>query len=151
MSSTSELRARFRALVIQHEEPTPPGLVTEWLDKHGASVKTIRIDIDDREIDPSEYDLIVSLGAECAAFEDSIPFVPREARLMRRAVDLDVPVLGLCFGGQMLARVLGGEVFRNTEAEIGWLPVRALSQSSYRKGHGSSGTSTRSPSRRARP
>ena len=31
---------------------------------------------------------------------------------MRTAVDADVPVLGLCFGGQMLARVLGGEVFR---------------------------------------
>jgi GMP synthase-like glutamine amidotransferase len=125
MSSTSEPTARLRALIIQHEEPTPPGLVTEWLDEHGASVKTIRIDIDDREIDPSEYDLIVSLGAECAAFDDSMPFVPREARLMRGAVDADIPVLGLCFGGQMLARVLGGEVFRNTEAEIGWLPVRS--------------------------
>ena len=125
MSSTSETPARLRALIIQHEEPTPPGLVTEWLDAHGASVERFRIDIDDREIDPSGYDLIVSLGAECAAFDDSQPFVPREARLMRRAVDADVPVLGLCFGGQMLARVLGGEVFRSTTSEIGWLPVRS--------------------------
>ena len=125
MSSTSGTPARLRALIIQHEEPTPPGLVTEWLDAHGASVERFRIDIDDREIDPSGYDLIVSLGAECAAFDDSQPFVPREARLMRRAVDADVPVLGLCFGGQMLARVLGGEVFRSTTSEIGWLPVRS--------------------------
>ena len=125
MSSTSETPARLRALIIQHEEPTPPGLVTEWLDAHGASVERFRIDIDDREIDPSGYDLIVSLGAECAAFDDSQPFVPREARLMGRAVDADVPVLGLCFGGQMLARVLGGEVFRSTTSEIGWLPVRS--------------------------
>ena len=124
MSSTSGTPARLRALIIQHEEPTPPGLVTEWLDAHGGSVERFRIDIDDREIDPSGYDLIVSLGAECAAFDDSQPFVPREARLMRRAVDADVPVLGLCFGGQMLARVLGGEVFRSTTSEIGWLPVR---------------------------
>ena len=125
MSSTSGTPARMRALIIQHEEPTPPGLVTEWLDAHGASVERFRIDIDDREIDPSGYDLIVSLGAECAAFDDSQPFVPREARLMGRAVDADVPVLGLCFGGQMLARVLGGEVFRSTTSEIGWLPVRS--------------------------
>jgi GMP synthase-like glutamine amidotransferase len=125
MSSTSETTARLRALIIQHEEPTPPGLVTEWLDEHGASVETFRIDIDDHEIDASAYDLIVSLGAECAAFDDSIPFVPREARLMRRAVDADVPVLGLCFGGQMLARVLGGDVFRSTESEIGWIRVHS--------------------------
>jgi len=30
----------MRALILQHEEPTPPGLVTEWLGGHGASVET---------------------------------------------------------------------------------------------------------------
>jgi len=114
-----------RALILQHEEPTPPGLVTEWLAEQGASVETLRIDVDDREVDPTGYDLIVSLGSEFAAFDDSKAFVAREARLMRRAVDADVPVLGLCFGGQMLARVLGGEVSRGAESEIGWLPVRS--------------------------
>ena len=102
----------MRALILQHEEPTPPGLVTEWLGGHGASVETFRIDIDDHEVDPTRYDLIVSLGSEFAAFDDTKPFVPREASLLRRAVDAEVPVLGLCFGGQMLARVLGGEVYR---------------------------------------
>ena len=125
MSATREATAPLRALIIQHEEPTPPGFVNEWLDGHGAIVETFRIDIDEREVDPSDYDLIVSLGAECAAFDDSMPFVPREARLMKRAVDADVPILGLCFGGQMLARVLGGDVFRNEVSEIGWLPVRS--------------------------
>jgi GMP synthase-like glutamine amidotransferase len=88
-------------------------------------VEILRIDEDDREVDPTDYDLIVSLGSEFAAFDDTKPFVPREARLMRTAVDADVPVLGLCFGGQMLARVLGGEVFRGERSEIGWLPVRS--------------------------
>jgi GMP synthase-like glutamine amidotransferase len=123
MSSTPRTPA-LRALVVQHEEPTPPGLVTDWLADHDAEVDRFRIDIDDRDVDPARYDLIVSLGSEFAAFDDSKPFVPREARLMHRAVDADVPVLGLCFGGQMLARVLGAEVFRGTESEIGWLPVR---------------------------
>lgn len=125
MSSTERNEASIRAIILQHEEPTPPGLVTEWLDAHGASVETLRIDLDDREIDVADYDLIVSLGSEFAAFDDSKPFVPREAQLMRRAIDADVPVLGLCFGGQMLARVLGSEVSRSSESEIGWLPVRS--------------------------
>ena len=124
MSSTSEGTARPRALILQHEEPTPPGLVTEWLDSHGATSETIRIDVDDGEVDPTRYDVIVSLGSEFAAFDDSQPFVPREARLLRRAVDADVPVLGLCFGAQLMARVLGGRCYRSDESEIGWLPVR---------------------------
>jgi len=125
MSPTEHEPAPMRALILQHEEPTPPGHVTEWLAGHDAEVETFRIDIDDREVDPTGYDLIVSLGSEFAAFDDSKPFVPREAKLMRTAIDADVPVLGLCFGGQMLARVLGGEVFRGTLSEIGWLPVRS--------------------------
>jgi GMP synthase-like glutamine amidotransferase len=115
---------RLRAVILQHEDPTPPGHVTEWLDQHGAEQEVFRIDLEDRELDPTEYDLIVSLGSEFAAFDESHAFVSREYWLMRRAVDADVPILGLCFGGQMLARVLGGEVYRGTDAEIGWLPVR---------------------------
>ena len=125
MSSTEQEPAGLRALILQHEDPTPPGHVIEWLASHDARVETFRIDLEDRDVDPTDYDLIVSLGSEFAAFDDTKPFVTREARLMGAAVENDVPVLGLCFGGQMLARVLGGEVFRGTVSEIGWLPVRS--------------------------
>jgi GMP synthase-like glutamine amidotransferase len=115
---------RLRALILQHEDPTPPGYVTEWLEQHGAEVDVFRIDLEEPNFDPADYDLIVSLGSEFAAYDDSHEFVRRERRLMERAVDEDVPILGLCFGGQMLARVLGGDVRRGPESEIGWLPVR---------------------------
>jgi GMP synthase-like glutamine amidotransferase len=116
---------KLRALVLQHEDPTPPGHVMEWLRSHDADIEIFRIDLEDREIDATDYDLIVSLGSEYAAFDDTRPFVGREAALMRHAVDDDVPVLGLCFGGQLLARVLGADNYRGDEAEIGWLPVRS--------------------------
>lgn len=123
MGSTDQ--RKLRALILQHEDPTPPGHVMEWLRSHDAEIEILRIDLDDREIDPADYDLIVSLGSEYAAFDDTKPFVVREATLMRRAVDDDVPILGLCFGGQLLARVLGADNYRGEIAEIGWLPVRS--------------------------
>jgi GMP synthase-like glutamine amidotransferase len=124
MSRTERDPERLRALILQHEEPTPPGHVTEWLAAHGADVDTWRIDVEDRDVDPRDYDLIVSLGSEFAAFDDTKPFVVREASMLEKAVAEDVPVLGLCFGGQMLARALGSRGFRHEEAEIGWLTVR---------------------------
>jgi GMP synthase-like glutamine amidotransferase len=117
--------SRLRALILQHEEPTPSGHVAEWLAEHHAAVDTFRIDVEERDVDPTDYDLIVSLGSEFAAFDDTKAFVPKEAELMREAVEADVPVLGLCFGGQMLARVLGADVYRSDTSEIGWLPVRS--------------------------
>jgi GMP synthase-like glutamine amidotransferase len=114
---------RLRALVIQHEQPTPGGYVNQWLEERGARQEVFRIDLEDREVDPARYDLIVSLGSEFAAFDDSVPWIEREKRLLARAAERDVPVLGICFGGQLLARVLGGSSFRGELPEIGWLPV----------------------------
>jgi GMP synthase-like glutamine amidotransferase len=115
---------RPRTLILQHEEPTPPGHMTEWLAEQGAQIEVFRIDEDEDEVNPRGFDLIVSLGSEFAAFDDAVPFVQREVKLYEQAIESGVPILGLCFGGQMLARVLGSRLFRADEAEIGWLPVR---------------------------
>jgi GMP synthase-like glutamine amidotransferase len=115
-----------RALVLQHEQPTPGGLILDWLDETGAAIDLHRIDLDEREIDPRDHDMIVSLGSEFAAFDDTIPWIPKEMDLLRRALDADVPVLGICFGGQLLARTLGARCWRSQESEIGWLPVRTI-------------------------
>ena len=115
---------KLKALILQHEEPTPPGYLAEWLEERKAEIDVHRIDLHDTPVDPRDYDMIASLGSEFAAFDDSKPFVRREATLLREAVEADVPVLGLCFGGQLLARTMGGKSFRHDRSEIGWLPVR---------------------------
>jgi len=102
----------FRALVVEHERATPGGLVYDWLDDYGAEVEDLRIDVDEREVDPAAFDLLVPLGSEFAAYDDTVPWIEREKRLLERAVAADVPVLGICFGGQLLARVLGGRCYR---------------------------------------
>lgn len=125
---------RLKALILQKEDPTPPGHVTEWLTSLGAEADTLRTDLEDRDVDPAAYDLVVSLGSEFAAFDDSKAFVRREEKITRDAFEKDVPFLGLCFGGQMLARVLGSENYRSDTAEIGWLPVRTADPALVSKG-----------------
>jgi GMP synthase-like glutamine amidotransferase len=98
--------------------------MTDWLAEQQARIETLRIDEVEVNVGPRDYDLIVSLGSEFAAFDDSIPFVGRELGLFEQALAADVPILGLCFGGQMLARALGARGFRSDTCEIGWLPVR---------------------------
>lgn len=114
----------WRALVIQHEKPTPPGLLVPWLESHGARPEILRIDEQDpHDLDPCDYGLIASLGSEFGAYQDDLEWISHEMDLLRGASEADVPILGVCFGGQLLARVLGGEVFRSEREEIGWLPV----------------------------
>jgi GMP synthase-like glutamine amidotransferase len=113
----------LRALILQHEQPTPAGLILDWLNDRGIGIDQRRVDLEEG-LALGDHDLIVSLGSEFAAFDDHIPWIPREAGLIADALRRDVPVVGLCFGAQLMTRVLGGRCYRADESEIGWLPVR---------------------------
>ena len=111
--------------MIQHEEDAPGGHVSSWLAERGAEEDVYLITADGaRALDPREYDLVVSLGSERSAYDDTLSWVPREVALLRDAFDADVPVLGICFGSQILARALGGEARRAQRSEIGWVHLR---------------------------
>jgi GMP synthase-like glutamine amidotransferase len=76
--------------------------------------------------DPAGYDVIVPMGAPWSVYdEESIgTWITDELRTLGSAVDADVPVFGICFGGQALAAALGGAVRPAERAEIGWTRVR---------------------------
>jgi GMP synthase-like glutamine amidotransferase len=65
---------------------------------------------------------LVFMGGPMSA-NDDLPFIHRELEIIRQAVALDRPVLGVCLGAQLLARALGARVYHNTAKEIGWAPV----------------------------
>lgn len=115
----------MRALVIEHERTAPVGLLGPWLESRGFETELLRIAETPAALHHAAgYELIVSLGSECAAYDDELPWIAAELELLRSAVGADVPVLGICFGGQLLARALGGRARRAPRPEIGWLPVR---------------------------
>jgi GMP synthase-like glutamine amidotransferase len=114
-----------RALVIQHDDDAPGGLVSTWLSERGAEEDVYPIPADGGSPDPRAYDLVVSLGSEKSAYDEDVTWVAREVALLRDAVRADVPVLGICFGSQILARALGGEALRARQSEIGWVRIRS--------------------------
>jgi GMP synthase (glutamine-hydrolysing) len=123
-----------RTLVLQHEADTPPGLIGSWLEEQSAHVKVVRIDEVGPDPDPRAHDLIVSLGSEHSAYDDSTPFVARESELLSAAFEADVPILGVCFGGQLLARVLGADVRRAAHPEVGWYKVQTRDEALVESG-----------------
>jgi GMP synthase (glutamine-hydrolysing) len=72
------------------------------------------------------YDGIFLSGSPHGSYED-VPFIHREHALIREAAALDIPMLGICFGSQILASALCGrdQVFRRDFCEIAYkaLPV----------------------------
>jgi GMP synthase-like glutamine amidotransferase len=115
-----------RALVIQYDADAPGGLVSDWLRERGAEDDVYLVSVDAAGApDPRDYDLIVPLGSEAAAYDDAVPWLTDQLTMLRRATEADVPVLGICFGTQLLARALGGEAMPNQRPEIGWVPIHS--------------------------
>lgn len=113
----------WRALVVEHDRAAPAGLIEEWLRARGGEVHVLPIDAQNDEVEVRDYEAIVSLGSEHPVYHPSLPWIQRELRLLEQATAGGVPILGVCFGCQILARALGGEVFAAAREEIGWLPI----------------------------
>ncbi|MEW8506503.1 MAG: type 1 glutamine amidotransferase [Candidatus Thiodiazotropha sp.] len=65
---------------------------------------------------------LVFMGAGVSV-NDQLPWMEGELELIRKAIDLDLPVMGICFGAQLMSKALGGEITRGKGMEIGWYPV----------------------------
>ncbi|WP_349268551.1 glutamine amidotransferase [Mycolicibacterium parafortuitum] len=75
--------------------------------------------------DPLGYDIIVPLGATWAVYNPALleTWVSTEMQMMRDAADAGIALLGVCFGGQLLAQAFGGTVERAPRQEVGWYDV----------------------------
>jgi GMP synthase-like glutamine amidotransferase len=124
----------MRALVIQHDHVSPPGAVGRRLVERGADLVLHQVVPAERHRSPgvvtefpevSAFDVVVAMGAPWSAYDrESIgSWVEPELDLLRSADRHGVPVLGLCFGGQLLAAAHGGSVVRAQQAELGWTVV----------------------------
>lgn len=63
------------------------------------------------------------MGSDESTLDPTVGWIGPERALVTGAVASAVPVLGVCFGGQLLAQVLGGTVTRAARPEIGWRAV----------------------------
>jgi GMP synthase-like glutamine amidotransferase len=68
----------------------------------------------------SAYDAILVGGTPVAAYAmENHPFLVAEEEYLRLAIRAGRPCLGICFGAQLMAKVLGGDVRRAMRKEIG--------------------------------
>lgn len=64
---------------------------------------------------------------------DDLPWIGQVLKLIRDAVETDVPVIGHCLGGQLMAKALGAPVARNPVKEIGWFDLSVRSSETARQ------------------
>jgi len=115
----------LRALVIQNFEVEGLGLHERFLVEREIPFDTVHAYLDQPLPDPDEHDLVIVGGTPvCVRDCGEHAFLASERRWLERRAENDLPTLGICFGSQLLASVLGGDVRRNPVMEIGGYEVR---------------------------
>jgi GMP synthase-like glutamine amidotransferase len=110
-------------VILQHAPTGPPGRLAEWARAREIAFRVHRSWETAPDFDPARAGWIASLGSAHSVNNGRPAWIGAEVALLARAVDVQTPVLGLCWGGQALAAALGGVVGPAPASENGWLPV----------------------------
>ena len=124
----------MKVLFVQHDHVSPTGPVGERFRERGFETEEILVVPEEQFGEPNvtfsfpdlnDYDVIVPLGAPWGAWDDACigNWLTPEIEWIRAAVSSGKPVLGICFGGQLIARAMGGSVAPAPKGEIGWTSI----------------------------
>ena len=124
----------MRVLFIQHDHVSPAGPIAERFEARGFKAEYLQVVPAQNFAAPNvpvilppaeEFDVLVPMGSPWGVWEDErignwlIP----ELAWLKNAHDLGTPIMGICFGGQLMARALGGEVAPAPSGEVGWTQI----------------------------
>jgi GMP synthase-like glutamine amidotransferase len=129
-----------KVLFLHNDPIAPEALLGEVFSEQGFDVDSFAVVAADRvtgpvpvpvpvgEVqfpDPTGYDVIVPLGSRWSVHDDALrrSWVGTEMQLVRDAAAAGIGVLGVCFGGQLVAQALGGTVSRSPAPELGWYRI----------------------------
>jgi GMP synthase-like glutamine amidotransferase len=114
--------------ILQHAQFEGIGSMAPWLDSHRAELSYTRFFENSTLPSLNGLDLIIVMGGPMSVNDDmTFSWLRSEKQFLRGAMELGVPVLGICLGAQLIASALGARVYKNPQKEIGWFPIEGTS------------------------
>jgi GMP synthase-like glutamine amidotransferase len=101
-----------------------PGYFATYLSQRSLPWRLIKLDEGD-ELPVADTLAGLGLMGGPMSVNDDLPWIAPVLDLVRESVVRDIPVIGHCLGGQLMAKALGARVTRNAVKEIGWGRVDA--------------------------
>lgn len=106
--------------IFRHSPIEGPGYLATFLGAQAIPWRLVRIDAGETlPAATAQFSGLVFMGGPMS-INDDLPWIAPALALIRQAVAKDIPVLGHCLGGQLMAKALGGVVSRSPVKEFGW-------------------------------
>lgn len=112
---------------LQHLKNETLGNIGTWISLRGHRPTKTLLYEKTAFPEPEEFDMLLIMGGTMSVYQEKeFPWLKPEKEFVKEVIDAGKPILGSCFGAQLIADVLGGKVTRNQFKEIGWHRVKAL-------------------------
>jgi GMP synthase (glutamine-hydrolysing) len=122
----------MKAIIIQHEDSTPPGSTLEWLELNKIDYSIRKVWLNDPLPDLEAFQILIICGGSMNVDqEDSYNWLRPEKALIKKSIDNSKMVVGLCLGSQLIAEVLGATVKRHHQTELGWHKINFFGDSPF--------------------
>jgi GMP synthase (glutamine-hydrolysing) len=119
---------------LQHVSFEGLGCIEPWLAEKNHEVSCTRFRAGDRLPDTEAVDGLIVMGGPMGVYDEDIyPWLADEKAFIKDVIAQDRPVLGICLGAQLIAEVLGSNVWKNEQPEIGFFPMTGKKVSSHWK------------------
>ncbi|MEM7208708.1 MAG: hypothetical protein AAF434_12855 [Pseudomonadota bacterium] len=113
-------------LLIKHSNTWSGDRCSAWFESHGFNLHWCYPCEGQALPNPNEFDVAVIYGGRNSV-NDNEDWINEEARWLEGCLESRCKYLGICFGAQQLAKILGAQVWKHSHAlkEIGFTPVQA--------------------------
>ncbi|MBF0495965.1 MAG: type 1 glutamine amidotransferase [Deltaproteobacteria bacterium] len=111
-------------ILVQNDPEVPPGLLLEALRQSPTPCRVLRPDLGEPLDGLAEAAAVIVLGGKMGVDDiTEFPFLVKVKEFIRAVLAGDIPFLGICLGGQLLAQVAGGRVISRANEELGCHPI----------------------------
>ena len=130
MQPDFERESFMRIHFLQHVPFEGLGHIEAWTGKTGCLVTSTRLYEDPSFPELEDFDWLIVMGGPMSVHDGQRhPWLRHEKIFLKAAIDAGKSVLGICLGAQLIADVLGTNIYPADRKEIGWLPVSKAKQS----------------------
>jgi GMP synthase (glutamine-hydrolysing) len=112
-------------LILCHMPHEKAGTIEDALSGAGLAFRYVELFREIPESLPLDQiaGMILLGGAMNVDQTEQYPFLAKDVEWIRQAIEIQLPLMGICLGAQLIAKALGARVYPNGVKEIGWYPI----------------------------
>ena len=100
------------------------GCIGDWAGERSHRLSSTSLYNNEQLPDLKKIDWLVIMGGPMSIHnEKEFPWLKAEKIFIRKAIEANKTVIGICLGAQLVAHVLGAKIYKNPQTEIGWFDV----------------------------